>query len=75
MTGITTMTEQDIRIEFLSRINRLAPIMPQYEAVLEAMYRRILQPGQTVYDIGCHAGRHARPLSRTGRCGWPGHRF
>ena len=56
------MTEHDIRIEFLARLNRLAPVMPQYEAVLEAMYRRVITPGQTVYDIGCHAGRHARPF-------------
>jgi FkbM family methyltransferase len=54
--------DQDIRIEFLGRLNRLAPVMSQYEAILEAMYRRILSPGQCVYDIGCHAGRHARPF-------------
>lgn len=62
MTPQPPLAEHRLRIEFLSRINRLAPLYPQYEAMLEAMYRRILTPGQCVYDIGCHAGRHARPF-------------
>jgi FkbM family methyltransferase len=53
-------SDPHIRIEFLARLNRVAPVMPHYEAVLEAMYRRVVTPGQCVYDIGCHSGRHAR---------------
>lgn len=52
--------EHDVRIEFLSRLNRLAGLMSQYESILEAMYRRILQPGDCIFDVGCHSGRHAR---------------
>ena len=70
MTTQSPPTEHALRIEFLSRINRLAPIYPQYEAILEVMYRRVIAPGHCVYDIGCHAGRHARPfLELTGPTG------
>lgn len=70
MTTETPPAEHDIRIEFLARLNRLGPIHPHYEAILEAMYRRVIAPGHCVYDIGCHAGRHARPfLELTGPAG------
>ena len=62
MSSQSGPAEQAIRIEFLARLNRLAPVMPHYESILEAMYRRVISPGQCVYDIGCHAGRHARPF-------------
>lgn len=31
---------------------------PRYEDLLEATYRCFIRPGQTVVDIGAHAGRH-----------------
>lgn len=62
MATETRPTEHVLRTEFLARINRLAPLHPRYEAILEAMYRRVIAPGHCVYDIGCHAGRHALPF-------------
>lgn len=62
MSSQSSPAEQASRIEFLARINRLSPLIPHYEAILEAMYRRVIAPGQCVYDIGCHAGRHTTPF-------------
>jgi FkbM family methyltransferase len=33
-------------------------IIPSYEDILEATYRRLLQDQETVVDIGAHTGRH-----------------
>ncbi|WP_095047613.1 FkbM family methyltransferase [Pseudomonas sp. Irchel s3h9] len=42
-----------------------------FEQILEHHYRRWVQPGDTVIDIGAHVGRHLRPLldciGQTGR--------
>ena len=34
-----------------------------YEALLEAFYRRLPLTGSTIIDVGAHVGRHAIPLS------------
>lgn len=34
-------------------------ILPDYESVLESMYKKLILPGNTVIDIGAHAGRHS----------------
>lgn len=44
----------------LSDLNKI----PDYEKMLETLYTRILQPGDTVIDIGAHTGRHTFPLAR-----------
>lgn len=33
---------------------------PDYERILESVYRSLIRPGETVIDIGAHAGRHTR---------------
>lgn len=33
---------------------------PDYEKILEGAYSRFLKPGDTVVDVGAHAGRHFR---------------
>jgi FkbM family methyltransferase len=35
-------------------------IIPNYENILEASYRRFIQKGHIVVDIGAHTGRHTR---------------
>jgi FkbM family methyltransferase len=36
---------------------------PDYEFILECDYRRLICPGDTVFDIGAHVGRHTRTFS------------
>ena len=38
-------------------------IIPDYEHVLECDYRRLIGPGDTVFDIGAHEGRHTSVFS------------
>jgi len=42
-----------------------------YEAILEAQYRKLIQPGAIIIDAGAHAGRHTRVFSEL--CGPAGH--
>ncbi|MFC3816313.1 FkbM family methyltransferase [Lysobacter sp. GCM10012299] len=44
----------------LIRIEETA--MSDFEGMLEATYRRFLQPGDVCVDVGAHAGRHTIPL-------------
>lgn len=37
-------------------------VIPDYEAMLEATYRRVVSPGHVVADVGAHTGRHAAVL-------------
>lgn len=39
--------------------------MHDYEAKLEAFYKRCLQPGDTAIDVGAHLGRHTLPMARS----------
>ena len=34
------------------------------ESLIEAIYTKILRPGDIVIDLGCHSGRHSIPMSR-----------
>lgn len=52
------MLPLDIIIEFEKR--GLTPFAFDWECVLERGYRRFLSPASRVWDIGGHAGRHAR---------------
>ena len=44
----------------ISKLRDDAGVHPDWEQVLEAQYRRFLRPGDTVFDIGAHRGRHLR---------------
>jgi len=39
-------------------------MLPQYESMLEAVYRAALRPGDVAVDIGAHVGRHTVPMAR-----------
>lgn len=47
----------------LRRVHQ-AGSLPDYEAILEATYRRFVHPGDVVMDIGAHAGRHTLVLAQ-----------
>jgi hypothetical protein len=38
-------------------------VIPDYEGMLEAVYRNALQPGDILIDVGAHVGRHAVPMT------------
>jgi FkbM family methyltransferase len=38
-------------------------VIPDYEGMLEAVYRNALRPGDIVIDVGAHVGRHAVPMA------------
>lgn len=38
-------------------------VIPDYEGMLEAVYRNALRPGDVVIDVGSHVGRHALPMA------------
>jgi FkbM family methyltransferase len=42
----------------------MTTMLPQYESMLEAVYRAALQPGDVAVDIGAHVGRHTFPIAR-----------
>jgi FkbM family methyltransferase len=44
-------------IEVIQSLRR-AGIVPDFEAVLESTYRRLIRPGDTVIDVGAHHARH-----------------
>lgn len=49
----------------LSQVKELADaglVEIDFERMLETHYRRWLRPGDTVLDVGCHAGRHLFPM-------------
>lgn len=56
------------RVSMRSRMEGVANLLSrgiirlEFERMLEHVYRQILRPGDTVIDIGAHAGRHLRPL-------------
>jgi FkbM family methyltransferase len=52
------MTRALHHAEVMSRLHRDIGFIPNYEDVLEFSYRQFVRPGQTVLDIGAHAGRH-----------------
>lgn len=56
------LSDHSLRRDFLDRLDKMVPVRMHYEAMLEHMYRKILKPGQVVYDVGCHLGRHAQPF-------------
>lgn len=37
--------------------------IPDYEAILEKSYRRLINKGDAVIDIGAHGGRHTAPFA------------
>jgi FkbM family methyltransferase len=37
---------------------------PNYEQMLEAMYRSLLKEGDTAIDVGAHIGRHTLPMAQ-----------
>jgi FkbM family methyltransferase len=39
-------------------------VIPDYEGMLEAVYRKALRPGDVVIDVGAHVGRHALPMAK-----------
>jgi len=39
-------------------------ILPDYELMLEQIYRAALRPGDIAVDIGAHEGRHTLPMAR-----------
>jgi len=36
--------------------------VPDYEKLLEVGYSRLIEPGNVVFDVGAHAGRHLAPF-------------
>lgn len=42
----------------------MTTMVPQYESMLEAVYRAALRPGDIAIDIGAHVGRHTLPIAR-----------
>lgn len=38
--------------------------LPDYEALLNRFYTRLLRPGQTAVDVGAHIGTHALPIAQ-----------
>lgn len=65
------MTQAIHHAEVMSRLHRDIGFMPNYEDVLEFTYRQFVGAGQTVIDVGAHAGRHtavfAELVGETGR--------
>jgi FkbM family methyltransferase len=53
---LRSIAHADLLADFHSRLG----IVPDYEAILEAGYRRLISPGETVIDVGAHTGRHTR---------------
>jgi FkbM family methyltransferase len=47
-----------IHAELMADLHNRLGIIPNYESILEAGYRRLVGPGDVVLDIGAHAGRH-----------------
>lgn len=47
-----------IHAQLLADFHNRLRIIPDYEAVLEAGYRRLIAEGDVVLDIGAHCGRH-----------------
>ncbi len=39
-------------------------MLPQYERMLETVYRAALRPGDIAVDIGAHVGRHTLPMAK-----------
>jgi FkbM family methyltransferase len=39
-------------------------LIPDYEGMLEAVYRKALRPGDVAIDVGAHVGRHALPMAK-----------
>jgi len=39
-------------------------MIPDYEAMLQAFYERLLVPGDRAVDAGAHVGRHTLPIAR-----------
>lgn len=39
-------------------------MLPEYEKMLETIYRVVLRPGDVAIDIGAHTGRHTLPMAQ-----------
>jgi FkbM family methyltransferase len=39
-------------------------MLPEYERMLETIYRAVLRPGDIAIDIGAHVGRHTLPMAQ-----------
>lgn len=51
-----------VKMEGVANLVARGIIRFEYEKLLEHTYRQFLRPGDSVIDIGAHAGRHLRPL-------------
>ncbi len=47
-----------VHARLVRRLQLDGELVPDWEHVLEAAYRRFLKPGDTVVDVGAHVGRH-----------------
>jgi FkbM family methyltransferase len=48
----------------MGRLQHDFGLVPDYELVLEGSYRKLIEPGDTVVDIGAHSGRHTDVFAR-----------
>lgn len=56
------MNDAVVHAKLLAAFHRYG-IIPDYELILECNYRRLISPGNTVFDIGANEGRHTRIFS------------
>lgn len=64
------MTAIAERIDQIKTLLEMRLVTFDYEAILEAHYRKLIRPGDTVIDVGAHVGRHLRHMvDRVGATG------
>ena len=73
--GVTTIADVSLAAAepaILANVRTLRKLIeisayPDYEALLELQYRKLIGPGDAVVDIGAHTGRQLGGVRRTGR--------
>jgi FkbM family methyltransferase len=59
---VSNRSDFECHAALLAQFHNRYGILPDYERILECGYGRVVSPGDTVFDVGAHAGRHTAIL-------------